>query len=154
MKKALILMMALAFVLAAGSAYAATDTSPMNVTATVSAVCTIESVSDIDFGAYDPTSSTDDDAAGDFTFRCVKATDYDLYITGTRQMTDGGSETLDFELYSDAGRTTAWPSASPGITGTAASNAQDTRDVYGRITALQDAGVGSYSAVVTITVEY
>jgi spore coat protein U-like protein len=153
--QALVLVILLATLLASVHAFAATDTSPLNVTATVQPTCIITSVTDIDFGTYDPTESAlDTDAEGDFTFRCVKDTPYDLYITGTRQMSDGGTETLDFELYTDSTRTSTWPGASPGVTGTAASNAGDTRNVYGRLPRLQDAAPGSYGGSVTITVLY
>jgi spore coat protein U-like protein len=142
-----------AFVLTAGSAFAATATNTLNASATVTNGCRVLSVTDISFGSYDPTDPTDTDAAGDFTFRCTKGTGYDIYITGSRTMTDG-TDTLNFELYTDAARTSAWQSASPGVTGTTASNAPDTRDIYGRISAQQNVGVGSYTGSVTITVEY
>jgi spore coat protein U-like protein len=125
------------------------------VTATVVPSCRITSVTDIGFGTYDPTDAADNDAgSGDINFRCVRGTDYNTYIVGTRTMTDGGVETLDFELYSDAGRTTTYPSATEGITGNAANNAIITSNIYGRIAALQDVAVGSYSVTLTATVEY
>ncbi|GMR04574.1 MAG: hypothetical protein BMS9Abin23_0472 [Thermodesulfobacteriota bacterium] len=138
----------------AGYAYALTATNALNVTASVISNCRIKSVTDIAFGNYDPTDVTNPtDALGDFTFKCTKGTGYDLYVTGTRSMTFG-TDTLTFELYTDAVRTNLWPNLSPGVTGTSASNADDVRNVYGRIPAGQDVGAGSYSGSVTITVQY
>ncbi|MFQ5441193.1 MAG: spore coat U domain-containing protein [Thermodesulfobacteriota bacterium] len=138
----------------AGYAYAATATGTLNVSATVISNCRVKSVTNIGFGNYDPTDVvTPTDAAGDFTFKCTKNTAYDLYVTGTRTMTDG-VDILSYELYTDAPRTTLWPSASPGVTGTSTSNADDLRNVYGRIAAGQDVGAGAYSGTVTVTVQY
>ncbi len=138
----------------AGGAMAQTDTNDMIVTASVTASCRITSVTDIAFGAYDPTDPTDNDAGnGDISFRCVKGTAYSTYITGTRSMAGSGADVLNFEIYTDVGRTTAFPSVT-GTGGTAASNAEITTDVYGRIAALQDVGVDNYSRTLTATVEY
>jgi spore coat protein U-like protein len=153
MKRRLILLAVTAFVVAASSAFAGQATSSLNASASVNSNCNFTTVTDIAFGTYDPTDPVDTDADGDFTFRCSKGTAYDIYLTGTRQMTKG-ADTLNFELYSDAGRTTVWPSISPGVTGTAASNAPDTRSVYGRVSAQQDAATGAYSGSVTITIDF
>jgi spore coat protein U-like protein len=65
-----------------------------------------------------------------------------------------GTDNLNYELYQEAGRTTLWPAAAPGVTGTAPSIVPITLGIYGRIPALQDVSVGNYSGTVTITVEY
>lgn len=153
MKKTLITMIVATLVLAAGSAYAATETQSLSASATVNSNCRISGFTNIAFGTYDPTDAADTDAAGDFTFRCSRNTSYDLYVTGTRQMTNG-PDTLNFEVYTDAGRTTTWPSTGPGVTGTAANNAADTRGIYGRIPALQDAATGSYTGTITVTIQF
>jgi len=138
----------------AGYAYAATSTSALNVSATVISSCSVKSVTNIAFGNYDPTvTATPTDAAGDFTFKCTKNTPYDLYVTGTRTMTNG-TDTLNYELYTDTARTALWPSATPGVTGTSTSNGNDLRNVYGRITAAQNVGAGAYTGSVTVTVQY
>jgi len=138
----------------AGYAYAATATNALSVSATVISNCSIKSVTNIGFGNYDSTNiTTPTDAAGDFSFRCTKGSTYDLYVTGTRTMTDG-TDILNYELYTDTARTTLWPSATPGVTGTSTSNGNDKRNVYGRITAGQNVGAGAYSGTVTVTVQY
>jgi len=155
--KLLIIGFVMVFALIAANIGMAQETNDLTVTATVAASCRITSVTDINFGAYDPTDSSDNDAgAGDINFRCVKGTSYDTYITGARTMHSAtSSDDLDFELYSDAGRTTAFPSANPEDPDVAASNAEVTTDVYGRIAALQDVGVGDdYTVTLTATIEY
>jgi spore coat protein U-like protein len=69
-------------------------------------------------------------------------------------MTDG-TDTLNYELYSDAPRSSIWGSTlATGESYTSTSNAETTYDIYGRVPALQDVGAGSYSDTVTITVEW
>lgn len=154
MKRILIVLVAVAVVFMSAKAMALTDTNNLTSTVDVVAVCNIESVTNLDFVTYDPTSATDDDdGVGDVVFRCTRGTNYDVYITGARTMTDG-TDTLNFEMYTDAARTAAWASAAPGTTGVSANNAQITLDIYGRITALQDVQVGTYNGTVVVTVEY
>lgn len=155
MKKLMLIVIGLVLILSAVSAMAqTTDTSALSATATVMGSCRLTSVTNLDFGTYDPTNTVnDDDGVGDFTFRCTRGTNYDLYISGARTMTDG-TDTLNYDLYQDLGRTTVWASASPGTTGTSANNAPNTTDIYGRIPALQDVQAGAYSGTVTVTVEY
>lgn len=56
-----------------------------------------------------------------------------------------GTETLTFDLYSDAGRSTSYPSASPGVSGTSANMSSISITYYGRIPNNQDITVGSYA---------
>jgi spore coat protein U-like protein len=152
MKKRIIGLVVFGLVMSAGLVMADTKTNNLEVTASVAAACSISSVSNIAFGAYDPTAGTPSDAAGNLVFRCVKNTSYSTYVTGTRSMS-GGGDTLNFNLYSDAGRTTAYPAAT-GTGGTAANLSPMTSNIYGRIPATQDVGVASYSATLVATVEY
>lgn len=153
MKKLQILAAVTIVLMVATSALAATDTATLNVSATVIASCRITSTTDINFGNYDPTNTVPTDAAGSFDFRCTRGTNYDLYISTPRTMTDG-IDTLNFELYTDAPGSTVWPSSLPGVSGVAGTNAVVPVDVYGRIPALQDVGTGAYNGSVTVTVEY
>lgn len=155
MKKMIIIVMALTLILsAAGVVSAATATSALSASANVAANCSIQSVTNLDFGTYDPTAAVaDDDGNGDVQFRCTKGTSYQIYVTGSRAMSNG-TDNLNFELYQEVGRTTTWPSSNPGVSGTSANNSPVTKNIYGRIAALQDVGTGSYSGSVTVTVEY
>ncbi len=154
MKKLIVVLSVIVMMFAVGAAHAATDTNALTSTVSVASICSISSVTNLDFGTYDTTSaSNDDDGVGDVTFNCTKGTAYDVYITGTRTMTDG-TDTLNFNMYTDSGRTAAWATASPGVTGTAADNTAMTQNIYGRIDASQDVQVGTYNGSVTVTVEY
>ena len=157
MKRVLVIaVVAVCFVLVlGGSAWAQSPaTSNLGVSASVAASCRILSVSNIAFGAYDPTSPTNLDAAGSMQFRCVKQTAYKAFIAGTRTMAGSGSDTISFQLYSDSGRTAAFPSDHSGSAVTATSNAAVDTSIYGRVPAQQDVGVDSYSTTLTATVEY
>ncbi|HPO36233.1 MAG TPA: spore coat U domain-containing protein [Syntrophales bacterium] len=137
----------------AGTLMAATATSNLNVSANVVAKCSIQSVTDIAFGEYDVTSSSPTDAAGDMTFKCTKGTSFKTYITGTRQMSNG-TDNLTFQLYSDPGRSTVFPSDNSGSSENASSSAPITKNIYGRIPAGQDVSVGQYTDSLVITVNY
>lgn len=143
------------FGLVASAAAQTTDTATLNVSATVVDKARITSVTDIAFGNYDPTASTPTDADGSVTVRATKDLAYEIYITGTREMSDGSGQTLDYELYSDSGRTTVWGASSgTGENFTSTSNAETTYTIYGRVSALQDVSAASFSDSVTVTVEY
>jgi spore coat protein U-like protein len=156
MKRIIIVLTAFAVVAMAGVSMAATQTSNLQVTATVTNSCRIDSVGNVAFGSYDPTDPVDNTAgSGNVVTRCTKNTAYRIYITGTRTMAFG-AESLNFELYTDAGRTIVFPatfaSASPS---TSSSNAPVTTNIYGKIPALQDVAAGGpYSATLSATVEY
>jgi spore coat protein U-like protein len=158
MKKRLLMLAIIAAIgiLALSSvSMAATKTNNLNVTASVAANCNITLVNDVIFGAYDPTSATDLDVNGDITFRCTKNTAYKTYLVGTRQMVGAvNSDNLNFELYSDAGRTTVFASDNSGGSTNAANNSPITQTIYGRVPALQDVSVDNYARVMTATVEY
>lgn len=153
MKKRTIALAILAAFVCCGTALAATATNNLQVTADVVAACNINSVTDVSFGTYDVTSATPTDAAGDITLQCTTGTTYWTYIVGTRAMT-GGADTLNFELYTDAGRTTAFPTDSSGGSTNAPDNTPQVTNVYGRIPALQNVGVNPYTQTLTATVEY
>jgi spore coat protein U-like protein len=135
------------------SIIAGTATSNLTVSATVVSGCQISSIGNIGFGTYDPLSTSPNDAAGNIVFRCVKGTSYKTYITGTRTMTGGGNS-LNFQLYNESGRTTAYPNSNSGSSTTASSNNPVTNNVYGRIDPQQDVSSASYSATLVATVEY
>lgn len=154
MRKFLVLAFAFGFLFVPFLVMAATDTSNLQASATVAAKCKISSVGDLSFGNYDPTSSDPTDTNGNVTIQCVKRTNYDVYISGTRQMTGPEDEILNFQIYSDSGRTQIFPSSSPGITGQASNASPIQIDAYGRIPAQQDVGAGNFSATLTATVSY
>ncbi len=158
MKRTMIVLAVLSMVIVAGTAMAANVNQTFNVTATVAASCRIVTANNLSFGPYDPTDTNPLDGATTATYRCVKNTLATFYITpasGSRTMT-AGAESLNYELYSDAGRSTAFPSTfAAGVTNTPGTNAIQTLNIYGRIPALQDAGVSAaYTQTATLNIEF
>ena len=65
----------------------------------------------------------------------------------------GGSATLNYQLYSDAARTTVWGDDTYGNSVSTSGTDVDL-SVYGRIPGQQNVPAGSYSDVLTITISY
>jgi spore coat protein U-like protein len=140
------------------NAIAGSAASSFSVSASAVPVCKITtSPATMDFGSYDPTSNVNNNSgAGSFGFKCAKGTAYKVYITGTRAMTSG-SEALNFELYSDTGRSLVFPSTNAsGLSGSAASNGIEiVTNIYGGIPAGQDVTAGkTFTQTMTVTVDY
>ncbi len=146
-------ILAMVMVAVTGVARAQSATGNLTVSATVAASCRITSIGNINFGAYDPLSATPNDAEGNVVFRCVKGTSYKTFITGDRAMA-GGSDPLNFQIYSDAGRSAVFPGDNTGNSTTAPSLNPVTQSIYGRISPEQDVTPGNYSATLVATVEY
>lgn len=155
---------ALLLSLAGPSVQAATATANFNVTATVLAGCSVAAINDLAFGNYDNTvGNTLTSTTANVT--CSLATPYSMIIslgnssTGSnvRRMTDGASPAhfLAYNVYTDAARTTIWPSSGTTVTGTGLGVAVPTV-IYGSVPAGQAANVspGSYSDVLVFTVNY
>lgn len=152
------------------TAYAATDTSNLAVSASVTASCTIDASGGLAFGAYDPivtNASTDLTAQGTIDTTCTNGASVTLTLgqganadvastddTPVRRMLSGASDYLSYQLYSDAGLTTVW--GNTAITGapvTGTGTAVSTT-VYGLVTAGQNVASGSYSDTVVATVTF
>lgn len=146
------------------SALAATTNANLSVAAHVNAACALSASNTLDFTAYDPTSATDNTASGTFTMTCTKHANATVLLgegankgggstaaAPIRNMTDG-TDTLGYQLYSDAGRTQVWENQT-GVpeTGT---GAEQTITVYGKIAALQAVGAGTYADTVVITLNF
>ncbi|MEW6601918.1 MAG: spore coat U domain-containing protein [Nitrospirota bacterium] len=156
MKKFIVLVMAIAVIMTAGNALAATTNGTFDVTASVAAACSISASPDIAFGAYDPTGG-DVSASGTLQFSCTKNTSYDITIDATRQMTGGTySDTLSYEVYYEGAHTNAWASSTGNANGqgTTSSNATQSKTVYGLIAGGQDVSVDSYSQTIGIHINF
>jgi spore coat protein U-like protein len=141
---------------------AATQTTTFTVTATVSAACTI-SATDLAFGTYSPTAALPTDASSTVTTTCTLDGPYSIGLnagTGAgatvaaRNMTSG-TNTLTYSLYQDAAHQVVWGNTigtdTVALVGTGL--AQNTT-VFGRIPALQNVAVGSYTDTITATVTF
>lgn len=150
-------------VFGATAAFGQTATSPTNnnnITASVITNCTIGTFS-LAFGSYDPAATAADTATSTIDVRCTKGTTgvsvtLDNGANASRRMLSATtSDYLDYEIFSDAGYTSTWPSATPGVTATFASAVVQTLNVYGRIPAHEAAGVAAdYRDTVIATVNW
>ena len=145
--------------------FGATATANLNVSASVSAVCTISTLP-VAFGAYDPVvtnAATDLNGSGTLTVACTKGASatIDLGVGnnlsgGTRRMSSG-TDFLNYSLYKDAARTQVWGTGMTGgttLTYNSASKASTAVTVYGKVPQAQDVTVGSYADVVVATINY
>ncbi len=95
---------------------------PMDVTATVAAVCQIDSTADVAFGGITPGSAPNYDASGSVTWRCTNLTPADIAIDGggtgdiANRAMAGAPGSLTYQLYTPGPPTftTVW---GDGITG-------------------------------------
>lgn len=152
-KTILAVLMFSVFIVIAATAFAASVMSNFTVSATVINACSVNA-NNIDFGNYNPASPAPKDGQGSLQLTCLAGTNYELYITGARIMTDGANN-LNYELYTDAPRTSVWPSASPSPVSGATPDANPvTFDTYGRIATGQYVLAGPYSNVVAVVVAF
>jgi spore coat protein U-like protein len=154
--------LAIGLPLVGGVAYAATATSTFTVDVTIQAQCLINSASNMSFGTRGVLSANVDQTST-IVVQCTDTTTYDIGLdagTGagasvaTRKLTGGGA-TIDYRLYSNAGRTTVWGNTVATDTVAATGNgAAQSYTVYGRIPAQTTPAPAAYSDTITITVTY
>jgi spore coat protein U-like protein len=146
-------------------AFAATATANLNVSASVSAVCTINTAP-VAFGAYDPVvanAAANLNGSGTVTVACTKGASATIDLGnggnlsgGSRRM-GSGSDFLNYALYKDAARTQVWGTGLAGgttLTYNSATKAATAITVYGTVPQNQDVTVGAYSDVVLATINY
>lgn len=139
-----------------------TATDTFSVTATVENSCVV-TANDLAFGTVNVLSGTDVDATSTIDVTCTNGATYEVGLDGggeadvaNRAMSDGGTGSLNYALYSDSGRSTNWgnTTAVDVVEGTG-SGAVQTLTVYGRIPQGQNTvAAGSYTDTVTATVTY
>ncbi|MDC6167206.1 Csu type fimbrial protein [Paucibacter sp. XJ19-41] len=161
--KSLLLAAAL---LGAGSAGAATAGNTFQVQATVVSACTV-SGSAMNFGAsIDPlATATPLDASSTLSVVCTNTTPYTVSLNAganaggasnfTNRAMKSGANSLGYQLYLDAGRSTVWGdgTASSTHSGTGTGSTQSLT-IYGRLPSLANVVPGSYTDTVTVTVTY
>ena len=169
MKRILIPATIAGTVMTAGAAEAATVTTPMAVQMTIAASCTV-SASTLDFGTQTLIDiGADIDATATLTVTCTNATPYNVALNAG--LNDGGAgisgrklkigattDTVDYQLYRDSGRTQVWgvtTSGSPDVVSGTGSGDNQTITVYGRVpTGQANPKIGTYNDTVTVTVNY
>ena len=145
--------------------FAATATANLNVSASVAAVCTINTAP-VAFGAYDPVvanAAANLNGSGTVTVACTKGASATIDLGnggnlsgGSRRM-GSGSDFLNYALYKDAARTQVWGTGLAGgatVTYNSASKVATAITVYGTVPQNQDVTVGAYSDVVLATINY
>jgi len=122
------------------------------------AACSVSTVG-LNFGNYDVFSTLDDDITGTINVNCQASTSYAISLSsgsGTyaaRTLLSAGN-LLSYNLYLDPTRLTIWGDGS-AATGTVSGTAMTgSYTVYGRIPARQNAVVGIYADIVTVTVAF
>lgn len=153
------------------SARASTATGSFNVTATVVASCSVGTVSDLAFGNYDPTqpiAAGNGQAQTSIGVTCTNGTPYTVALgyganggTSANRVMSDGTNTLDFNLYTDNTYGTIWynatdcqSSASNCDSGTGSGSSQS-YNVYGQITSGQNPVPSTgYTDTITVTVTY
>ena len=136
----------------------ATATGTMNVSATVVAACTVGATA-LAFGSY---AGDAVDGSSTITVNCGNGVAYGVELsagsgsptTTSRAMGNGSGDALDYEVYTDTGRSTVWAVGAGGSQAGVGSGADQTVTAYGRIPSGQVSPAGSYTDALTITVTY
>jgi spore coat protein U-like protein len=154
---------AIALSVAASASLAATEGTTFDATAEVLASCAV-SASDMSFGQIDPLAGSATDQTSTISVTCTNGHGYDVGLDAggaagatvtTRQMT-AGTDTLNYSLYSNAGRTTNWGDTvdTDTVAGTG-TGAVQTLTVYGRVPSQPTAMVGAgYTDTINVTITY
>jgi spore coat protein U-like protein len=141
-----------------------TSTAVMPVRMEIVAACRV-SVSDLDFGAYTPTLKSPVLGQTTIQILCAPGTTAEIALdpglspgnnTARRKLLqESGNDRLDYDLFQDAARTIHWGDRSGRDTlEVVTADATHTVNVYGEIPAGQRARDGTYSDVITVTVNY
>ena len=149
------------------AARAATSSSSVGVAAQVANTCTLTITTNLNFGPVDITSPTPTDSFGSISIGCTN--NAPVYITlgqganpgsgstnttPVRQMSAGGADRLDYDLYSDPTFTTPWGNTqATGVTLTG-SGAPVSASIYARVPPGQHVASGVYQDSVVLTVTY
>ena len=150
------------------SSVAGTATQNLPISVVVGSNCTISTTA-VAFPAYDPivthATTADDSTAGAVTIACTKNTTASIGLglglnatASQRRMEDVSTATnyLNYELYSNAGRTTVWGNAAGSWYTPPAAPDKNPRtfQVYGRIAPGQDIPASTYNDTVVATVNF
>jgi len=133
------------------------------VTARVQAVCEVTS-NDLNFGTYNPKASSPHQVSSLVRATCTPGATYQVGLdAGTssgatinqRKMVSG-SNTLNYQLYSDSARSVIWGNTqnTDTVTPPAGTGLPQDLPVYGSIPPAQPAAVGDYSDTITVRVYY
>jgi spore coat protein U-like protein len=134
------------------------------------AACSVSATA-VSFGSYNPLSPLNTDATGTVTVTCSGLlsvlVSYEVLLSRggagsyTPRRMAGGSNTLDYNLYTNITRTTIWGDNTGGssrVTGSILVQllvpTSNLHTIYGRIPAQQNVAAGTYADSITVTVNY
>ena len=149
-----------------GAFASSTVTTSFQVQANVNAQCSITAVN-LTFPAVDPLSSQTDGATT-VSVKCTKNSPYTVGLnagtttgaTIAQRLMANGADTIQYNLYTDAGRTTVWGNSAVAptwVSGTGAGmGTAQVLNVYGRVAGGQaNLAVGLFTEpTITVTVTY
>lgn len=140
------------------------DTGTIGVSLTIIEECTLVTEA-LDFGTAGIIDENVD-AEADITIECTKHSPYAIGLSaglnagGTdvtlRKLKNGGTDTLNYQLYSDEDFSDVWGHTigSNTVDGEDATGSDETFTIYGRVPTHQNAPAGSYSDTITATIWY
>jgi spore coat protein U-like protein len=147
-----------------GVATAQTASSTLNVSATVTANCTV-STSDVAFGNVNTLSGSNVDTIGAISVTCTNDTDWSAAAgvgsgsgaTFASRRMSNGANLLTYNLFTDAARSSVWgdgTGSTVDIDGTGTGAVQNIA-IYGRVGSGQTSvPAGNYADTVAVTVSY
>ena len=141
----------------------ATATGTLIATASVGSKCLVTSTTNVAFASVDPTTYGNYDGAGSIVTKCSKGTLEFLFVApsvaGALAMRSPTTlDSIAYTLYSDAARTTVFPSVTGGAK-TTQPGTPVTTNVYGRVvvaSGMNDsiAAASDYTQALTATIEW
>lgn len=148
-----------------GAAQAASPASTtFGVSATVAANCIVSALP-IAFGNYDGTAEVN--VSQDLSVRCTKNLPYTIRLNGGLQSSFprklvNGSDTLEYNLFRESGRTSVWGDGTSGLVVAGTGNGMgipnaNPHTIYARLlnsAANQAAPAGNYADTITVEVHY
>lgn len=149
---------AAAAAIASTPALAGTATGTVEVSLNVSSACAV-TAQPLDFGTTNSFSANIDTSSAT-TVKCTPGAGYTVLVSngsnavGTQRKLKSttSASTVNYDLYSDASRSTVWtPTA--GVTGTGTGLDQP-MTIYGRVPTQAAVAAGDYKDTVTVTVNY
>lgn len=150
--------------LAGAQANAATSSnSSFQVTLNVQGSCSIQSATDMAFGAQS-TLASNLDVTSSIGVQCTNSTPYTISLSAgggagatiaSRLLTNAGGGTIGYGIFRDSNRTQVWGStASVDTQGGTGNGSVQTYTAYGRVAPVVSPAIGSYNDTVSVTVTY
>lgn len=158
----IILVAAMAAAAGAAPAFAQSATDQMPVTVTIEDNCTVAATT-MNFGTQAVLGGAAVDSTADIDLTCTPGASYDVSmdvgnngtggVDGQRNLSNG-TDTIPYNLYSDAGYSSVWNTTATA-SGTAPASGLVSLTAYGRIPATAAAvPAGTYSDSVTVEVTF